>query len=295
MTNNNHTTFNCAGLELDLALGVLKNTLGEAQRLSPINLKLLSYLLRHQGEVVSRTELFDVVWPNQIVSDDVLTRAVSDVRTQLAKLDSSTKFIETLPKRGYRWVAEVRPFTVLEVTAASAPPVLVMDSPRELPRRASTYATLPFVNVLLNVAAALLLAGAIMWGIGQSTTNQISVAVLPVSADRPPLNAVANLVDDNLVRVLRKNPQIKLLSKSAIDSRPQNPFPYFFSEFGARWVIEGRVSDLDGVNRVELNVVDARTGLELRSASFNVTSNVELSVKLARKLEGQLLVDDVNY
>ena len=73
MTNNNliHPSLShCATLEFDLELGTVKNALGETQRLSPINLKLLAYLLAHQGEVISRTELFDAVWPNQIVSDE---------------------------------------------------------------------------------------------------------------------------------------------------------------------------------------------------------------------------------
>lgn len=292
MTNNNHMLFNCAGLEFDLALGTVKNASGAIQRLSPINLKLLAYLLAHQGKVIGRAELFDAIWPNQIVSDDALTRAVSDVRTQLAKLDASIKFIETLPKRGYRWAVEAN-----EVAISSTSVLSELVTPLLPERRPQPYAraTHPIVNVLLTLGSALLLAGVIMWGIGQSIANQISIAVLPVSVDRPQLNAVAHFVDDSLMRILRKNPRLKILSKSAVDSRPQNPFPYFFREFGARWVIESRVSDLDGINRVALSLVDARTGVELRSASFDMTSPVEFSAKLARQLETYWLVDEVNY
>lgn len=284
--------FNCAGLEFDLALGTVKNASGETQRLSPINLKLLAYLLAHQGKVIGRAELFDAIWPNQIVSDDVLTRAVSDVRTQLAKLDASIKFIETLPKRGYRWAVEAN-----EVTISSTSVLSELVTPLLPERRPQPYArtTHPIVNVLLTLGSALLLSGVIMWGIGQSIANQISIAVLPVSVDRPQLNAVAHFVDDSLMRILRKNPHLKILSKSAVDSRPHNPFPYFFREFGARWVIESRVSDLDGINRVALSLVDARTGVELRSASFDMTSHTEFSAKLARSLETYLLVDEMNY
>lgn len=292
MTNNNHMLFNCAGLEFDLALGTVENASGAIQRLSPINLKLLAYLLAHQGKVIGRAELFDAIWPNQIVSDDALTRAVSDVRTQLAKLDASIKFIETLPKRGYRWAVEAN-----EVAISSTSVLSELVTPLLPERRPQPYAraTHPIVNVLLTLGSALLLAGVIMWGIGQSIANQVSIAVLPVSVDRPQLNAAAHFVDDSLMRILRKNPRLKILSKSAVDSRPQNPFPYFFREFGARWVIESRVSDLDGINRVALSLVDARTGAESRSASFDMTSPVEFSAKLARQLETYWLVDEVNY
>jgi DNA-binding winged helix-turn-helix (wHTH) protein/TolB-like protein len=298
MTNNNpmnYTSFNCAALEFDLVLGTVKNTLGETQRLSPINLKLLTHLVVRQGEVISRAELFDAIWPNQIVSDDVLTRAVSDVRTQLAKLDVSTKFIETLPKRGYRWMVAICPVSEQTLVVPPAPHTLSIRNEQELPLLVSNRMRRQFANVLFYIVAVLLLAGGIMWLIGQSMTNQINIAVLPTGYDRPQMNAVAKVVDENLLRVLRNNPRIKLISKSAIDSRPQNPFPYFFSEFGAKWVIESRVSDLEGINRVELSLVDARTGLELRNASFDAASNTELLTKLAKKLETHLLIDDVGY
>lgn len=297
MTNNNfihHTVFKCTALEFDLALGSIKNAAGESLRLSPINLKLLAYLLAHQDKVVSRAELFDAVWPNQIVSEDVLTRAVSDIRTQLGKLDASTKYIETLPKRGYRWLVKVVPLEVGAV-ATSAKPVVSSSGSVELPSSVFSFAQRRLVDIVLHIGLAMLLAGAIMWGLAQSISNQINLAVLPASYDRPQIQATAKMVDDSLLKVLRKNPHIKLLSKSAIASRPQNPFPYFFSEFGAAWVLESRVSDLDGVQRVELSLVDARTGLELRSASFDATTNTELQANLARKLETRLLVDDAGY
>lgn len=298
MTNNNpmnHTSFNCAALEFDLVLGTVKNALGETQRLSPINLKLLTHLVVRHGEVVSRAELFDAIWPNQIVSDDVLTRAVSDVRTQLAKLDASTKFIETLPKRGYRWIQDTCPASEQVASGASVLQASSIPNESKFSSTVLNHMSRQFGHVLFYVAAAFLLAGGIMWFIGQSMISQINVAVLPTGYDRPQISLVAKVVDENLLRVLRKSPQIKLVSKSAIDSRPQNPFPYFFSEFGAKWVIESRVSDLEGINRVELSLVDARTGLELRNASFDAASNTELLTKLANKLETHLLVDDVGY
>lgn len=291
----NHTSFNCAALEFDLVLGTVKNALGETQRLSPINLKLLTHLVVRHGEVVSRAELFDAIWPNQIVSDDVLTRAVSDVRTQLAKLDASVKFIETLPKRGYRWIQEACPASEQVASGASVLQAPSITNVSEFPSTVLNHMSRQFGHVLFYVAAAFLLAGGILWFIGQSMISQINVAVLPTGYDRPQISLVAKVVDENLLRVLRKSPQIKLVSKSAIDSRPQNPFPYFFSEFGAKWVIESRVSDLEGINRVELSLVDARTGLELRNASFDAASNTELLTKLANKLETHLLVDDVGY
>lgn len=295
MKNNNffnHTCLGCAGLRFDLDLGTVSNAQGEIQRLSPINLKVLAYLLSRPSDVISRTELFDAVWPNQIVSDDVLTRAISDVRTQLAKLDDSTKFIETLPKRGYRWAIGVAPIGVQTEVALSSSGILPL---RHVAVQHSRPAMHTFINGLFYLGAALLLAVAIMWVAGQSMATQINLAVLPAVYERPQTEAAARMLDDALLVVLRQNSRIKLLSKSAIISRPQNPFPYFFNQFGAKWVLESRVSDFDGFNNVALSLVDARTGLELRNISFAAASNTELLAKLARQLETDLLVDTVGY
>lgn len=296
MTNNNliHSTlFHCAALEFDLELGAVKNALGETQRLSPINLKLLAYLLARQGEVISRTELFDAVWPNQIVSDDVLTRAVSDIRTQLAKLDDSTKFIETLPKRGYRWALAVTPTQELDVeTYKSDVSNVVAIAPIAAPAVGVGF----IKGVFLYLSLALLLAAAIMWTLTQSlSAPTISLAVLPAQADRLATESLAKALDDVLLNILRKNTNVSLLSKSAIASRPQNPFPYFFNEFGAKWVLEGRVTSVDGVDSVELSLVDARTGIEVRNIHFDVANRAEIVLKVAQKLESELLVERAPY
>lgn len=297
MTNNNllhPTLFNCAALEFDLELGTVKNALGETQRLSPINLKLLAYLLARQGDVVSRTELFDAVWPNQIVSDDVLTRAISDIRTQLAKLDESSKFIETLPKRGYRWACAAIPLGAqnsIESNTSGSTPVIAAKAPSQITSAISRK----LINLFLYIGAAVLLAFALMWWLTQSTLNQISLAVLPTLSERPQTELIAKSLDENLLRVLRKNPNLKLLSKSAIGSRPQNPFPYFFKEFGAKWVLESRVKDNEGFYELELSLVDARTGIELRSTHIEFANNTDLLTKLAKKLEVDFLVEDAGY
>lgn len=290
--NPNKTHLRCAGLEFDLELGTLKNSSGDVQRLSPVNLKLLAYLMERAGEVISRADLFDAVWPNQILSDDVLTRAVSDIRAQLTKLDDSAKFIETLPKRGYRWVLEITPHAEQALSIPVETVVgSILSSSNTSPRRLSNR----FINGGLYVLASLLVAVSIMWWVGRSAGDQIKLAVLPTSFDRPQTEILANDISQNIVLVARKIPHVKLLSNSAIASRPQNPFPYFFKEFGAKWVLESRVSDLDGMDSVELILVDARSGIELRNIKIEMASRSDLIPKIAQKLEFDLLVEQQPY
>jgi len=291
MTTNNSlqlTSFLCASLEFNLELGTVKNAVGETQRLSPINLKLLAYLTSHHGEVITRTELFDAIWPNQIVSDDVLTRAISDIRTLLGKLDVSTKYIETLPKRGYRWVAEV-----VSTHNFSVSPIVSPTSKQQAKLAGKTHYN--YRNAVVDLMLSVFLAFLVMWWISQPNQNQIKMVVLPTQSEMPQTDLPAKILNENMLLVLRKNPDIKLLSKSAVDSRPHNPFPYFFKEFGATWVLESRIRNSEGFYNLELSLVDARTGIEIRSTHIEFVDIDEALTKLAKKIEANFLVERTAY
>lgn len=74
----------------------------EVRRLEPQAMDLLVGLAGRAGEVVSRQQLLDEVWGGRIVGDDALTGAVSQVRKALGDDARSPRFVETVPKRGYR-------------------------------------------------------------------------------------------------------------------------------------------------------------------------------------------------
>ena len=61
------------------------------------------------GEVVTRDQLFDTVWPGGVVSDDVLTQCVVELRKAFGDAAHDAHFIETIPKKGFRLVPEVKP------------------------------------------------------------------------------------------------------------------------------------------------------------------------------------------
>jgi len=69
-------------------------------------LEVLRYLLRHAGEVVTKDEVLEAVWPGRILSDTVLAKAISRLREVLGEAASDT--VKTVHGYGYRLVAEVR-------------------------------------------------------------------------------------------------------------------------------------------------------------------------------------------
>jgi Tol biopolymer transport system component/DNA-binding winged helix-turn-helix (wHTH) protein len=80
----------------------------DAERhIEPKVMKVLLVLASRQGHVVSKEELISAVWPDTFVSDDVLTRCISILRRITEDDPHTPRFIQTIPKVGYRLVAEV--------------------------------------------------------------------------------------------------------------------------------------------------------------------------------------------
>lgn len=75
--------------------------------LSPRCFDLLLLFVRHSGELLTKDRIFEQVWAGVTVGDEALTQAVKEVRKALGDDAAAPRFIETVPKRGYRFIAEV--------------------------------------------------------------------------------------------------------------------------------------------------------------------------------------------
>ncbi len=118
---------------------------GGTQQLDPKVMGVLVVLAEKPGQVVLRTDLLERLWPNVVVTDEVLSRCIYELRRQLSQAAGDEQFkdaIETLPKRGYQLKA-----------AASFPDAPAPESP-PAPKRS---VALPFVGaaaVLITTLAA---------------------------------------------------------------------------------------------------------------------------------------------
>lgn len=79
-----------------------------AVELEPRVADVLHYLVKHAGHVVSREDLLAHVWNTQHVSDDVITRCVNLIRRSFADDARNPRVLQTITKRGYRLIADVR-------------------------------------------------------------------------------------------------------------------------------------------------------------------------------------------
>lgn len=113
-----------AEFDLDEANACLLRN-GKAVALAPTPFSLLCTLARRPGALLTKDALLDAVWGHQFVSESVLKTAISDVRTVLGDDARQPRFIETVSRRGYRFIA-----------ASSAPPAPASAAASEVVRPA---------------------------------------------------------------------------------------------------------------------------------------------------------------
>ena len=75
--------------------------------LSPKAVAMLWTLAQRARQVVSKEELFAAAWPETIVSEGVLTNCIHELRPALGETTAKPRYLETVPRRGYRFIAEV--------------------------------------------------------------------------------------------------------------------------------------------------------------------------------------------
>ncbi len=97
---------------------------GEAVALSPKAFDVLLVLVQQPGHLLEKEELLNTVWPNSFVEENNLADNISKLRKTLGEGENGHKFIETIPKRGYRFVANVS-----EVATLLLPPLPIPSVP----------------------------------------------------------------------------------------------------------------------------------------------------------------------
>jgi DNA-binding winged helix-turn-helix (wHTH) protein len=120
------------GFTLDEGEGTVTGP-GGSVRLEPRVMAVLAELARHHGRVVSRQELLDTIWPDVVVTEYTLNRCIYRLRRALDGIaGAGSELIETLPKRGYRLLADVSnspaqntPMPIEPITAPPAIPYVV--------------------------------------------------------------------------------------------------------------------------------------------------------------------------
>ncbi len=249
---------------------------GSPIKLSPIKFKVLQLLVAGRGNLITRKQLFDSVWPKQVVSDDALTRCLSDIRKELARYSAET-LIETLPKRGYRWLPEVKANADDDTNALSL----------NRPKRA---VLLTSISTVLFMVIGLLIAVSLT---SKSSPEYVRVAFVSANA-----NNAESLLEQQVIATLKQQvlatDNIRFLADRLTGSDKSYPISGFFSQARLDWLVEVNVEIVDDSIQVNYLLVDAQTALVHYSHMENVgndeTSMAESSQEFVNEMQAILSI-----
>lgn len=212
----------------------------EVVALSPKAIQTLVLLVENPGKLLERETLMDALWPHVIVEDANLTVAVSQLRKALNQNGDNAEFIETIPRVGYRFVADI-----CEVIEESAPLILeertrLQPIPDNGEANGTTTATpelqakisllpeqRPFLRTQRRLIVALALcltiaAAAVAYRLVKSSSsapaNISSVAVLPLKnlTGDPTAEYFSDGLTESIISELSKVPELKVISRASV-------------------------------------------------------------------------------
>jgi TolB-like protein/DNA-binding winged helix-turn-helix (wHTH) protein/Tfp pilus assembly protein PilF len=134
--------------ELDLRTSWLTRQ-GRQERLALQPSRLLTLMVQRRGQLVTREELRSELWPDEtfVDFDHGLNNAVNRLREALRDSATSPQYIETVPRRGYRFIAEVDLLRLPEPPASNGPTLTVMHEPTGADEILPEPAPVPFLTV----------------------------------------------------------------------------------------------------------------------------------------------------
>src|SRR5688572_23519464 len=295
--------------ELDVRTGELRKS-GARVRLSGQPLKLLERLIARPGDLVTREELQQELWSDDTFVDFErnLNSAIKRLRSALGDSADVPRFIETLPRRGYRFLVPVE--HVLDPSAAGdrIPGEDAKHAESGLDSLAKKQAETPARRLAIWAAAAttlaLVVAAAVLYNARPEAPRGFrTIAVLPfvlADADSPAEEYLAFGLAEALSKELSRFDRLRVISQTTSQRYKDagKTLPQIASELGVEVVVEGSVQREGDRIRITVQVIEAATDTHLWAESYEreIGSVLALADEVARavatEIHGQITPAD---
>jgi TolB-like protein/DNA-binding winged helix-turn-helix (wHTH) protein/Tfp pilus assembly protein PilF len=277
---------------------------GQETPLTPKLLDVLLVLIEERGRTLDKDELVRRVWPDTFIEEGNLARNVSRLRAALGDSPKDERYIRTITRRGYRFVADVKEAVAGD---ASLPPAL---SPPAAPPRSASVSSRRRARVALTSAVAALAAVAALGSLWVSRSRRAAlssggikaIAVLPfkvVGGDSADEFLGLGLTDALITRLANLR-QLTVRPTSTVrpfDKGDTDPLAAGRA-LAVHAVVEGSVRRVGGRVRVAAQLVSVKDGRHLWAGQFDETATDLLAVedsiaqRLADTLELRLKADE---
>jgi TolB-like protein/DNA-binding winged helix-turn-helix (wHTH) protein len=291
--------------QCDLRTGELHKN-GIKVKLSDQPFRLLTLLLQRPGELVTRQELRDQLWPAEEFGEfnDGLNTAINKVRAALDDAADNPRFIETVPRRGYRFIAPVE----FEVPASQAGHAALVSQNENASENVPSYAGflhgIRFRRFAGGLAVAALIgiaAVSLWWHLHSHVTSAAemrirSIAVLPFEnfSGDPSQNFLAEGMTDELTTELAQVGSLRVTSRSSVLAYGKAPKPVeqIRKDLGVDAVVEGSVVREGQSVRVDAHLVETFDDRQIWAQSFteNETDILALEDDIARAVAERIEV-----
>jgi TolB-like protein len=257
---------------------------GSVLKLQPQPAKLLLILVSRAGEIVSRQELAELVWGSDTYVDfeQGLNFAIRQIRTVLEDDPEQPRFVETIPKRGYRFISAVN-VPVRQQLSSAGP-----SGPRTIHR--SLLVAVVAVAVIVTFVAATYL-----WRQKASANHKIdSVAVLPLrnlSAD-PEQEYFSEGMTDQLITDLARIGKLQVISHTSVERYRdgKRSLPEIARELGVAAIVEGTIMRSGNRVRITVQLIDARSDQHVWADTYERDFHdlLELQDEVSRKIASEI-------
>jgi TolB-like protein/DNA-binding winged helix-turn-helix (wHTH) protein/Flp pilus assembly protein TadD len=293
--------------ELDLRSGELWKQ-GRKIRLEGQPVQILICLLERSGELVTRDELRERLWPvdTYVNFEHGLNAAVKRLRRALNDSADNPRFVETLPRRGYRFLAPVESVKADEdIPVVSEVPPEKPVSATEEPPHLEDDRTLEPVHWLLahkkSVFALLLVLAILMAWMLRPKNSQSpairSLAVLPLEnlSGDPSQDYFSDGMTDELITELGQISGLRVISRTSIMTYKgaRKPLPQIARELNVDTVVEGTVLRSGNQVRIIAQLIEAPADKHLWAQSYegDVRQTLTLQRQVARAIAEEIHIE----
>ena len=259
-------SFSLGSWKIEPLSGTVTGPNGETGHLEPKVMEVLVGLAESPNQVVTREQLLATVWRGSVGSDEQLTRAIGELRRAFHDDPSHPRFIETVPKRGYRLIQAVRPTeeTGKEATAATGPIA------RFSGRKASYLAISLLLLGLLYVVLDELVINPTK---DKAIAIEKSIAVLPFvnMSDDSGFEYFSDGITEEIINLLTNVPDLKVIGRSssfAFKGKNED-LRAIGRALGVKSLLEGSVRKSGNKVRVTAQLVDASDGTHIWSQTYD--------------------------
>jgi TolB-like protein/DNA-binding winged helix-turn-helix (wHTH) protein/Flp pilus assembly protein TadD len=298
----------CFGVfELDLRAGELRKR-GLRVRLQQQPFQILVMLLEHAGQVVGRDELQKKLWPAEtfVDFDHGLNKAINKIREALGDSAESPRFVETVARRGYRFLADVRVVDAAPAGSSEVPPPAHAaagtgdrqhdgaPAARLTPRVPSRAWKMPVLLVALVLVASL--GSWTLYTRNRPSPAIRSLAVLPLEnlSSDPSQDYFADGMTDELISDLGQISALRVISRTSMMAykRTRKSVPQIARELNVDAVVEGTVLRAGDQVRITAQLIEGPADRHVWSQSYQgaLRNTLALQKDVARAIADQIRI-----